>query len=74
MVIDTSALLAILQDEPERRLFNEAIEVAESRVIAAASFVETSIVIESQGMTYLADTDWDPALAPLQSAACTLDT
>ncbi|MGH8603561.1 MAG: type II toxin-antitoxin system VapC family toxin [Gammaproteobacteria bacterium] len=48
MVIDTSALLAILQDEPERRLFNEAIEAAESRVISAASFVETSIVIESR--------------------------
>jgi uncharacterized protein with PIN domain len=31
MVIDTSALLAILQDEPERRTFNEAIEAAETR-------------------------------------------
>lgn len=31
MVIDTSALLAILQDEPERRNFNEALEAAESR-------------------------------------------
>jgi ribonuclease VapC len=28
MVIDTSALLAILLDEPERRAFNEAIEAA----------------------------------------------
>jgi uncharacterized protein with PIN domain len=26
MVIDTSALLAILQDEPERRRFTEAID------------------------------------------------
>jgi len=26
MVLDTSALLAVLQDEPERRRFNEAIE------------------------------------------------
>lgn len=48
MVIDTSALLAILQDEPERRMFNEAIEAAESRAISTASFVETSIVIESR--------------------------
>lgn len=46
MVIDTSALLAILQDEPERRAFNEAIEAAETRVMSVASFVETSIVIE----------------------------
>jgi uncharacterized protein with PIN domain len=31
MVIDTSARHAILQDEPERRTFNEAIEAAETR-------------------------------------------
>lgn len=48
MVIDTSALLAILLDEPERRAFNEAIEAAESRVLSAATFVEVSMVIESR--------------------------
>jgi len=48
MVIDTSALLAILQDEPERRSFNEAIEAAESRVMSVASYVEVSVVIESR--------------------------
>jgi len=48
MVIDTSALLTILQDEPERRAFNEAIEAAASRVISVVSFVEASIVIESR--------------------------
>jgi ribonuclease VapC len=48
MVIDTSALLAILQDEPERRSFNEAIEAAESRVMSVANYVEVSIVIESR--------------------------
>lgn len=48
MVIDTSALVAILQDEPERRAFNEAIEAAESCAISTASFVETSIIIESR--------------------------
>ncbi|HEX9185978.1 MAG TPA: type II toxin-antitoxin system VapC family toxin [Vicinamibacteria bacterium] len=48
MVIDTSALLAILQDEPERRAFNEAIEAAESRSLSVASFVETSIIIEAR--------------------------
>jgi uncharacterized protein with PIN domain len=35
MVIDTSALLAILRDEPERRTFTEAIEAAETRYGAA---------------------------------------
>lgn len=48
MVIDTSALLAILQDEPERRTFNEALEAAAICVMSAASFVEVSIVIESR--------------------------
>jgi ribonuclease VapC len=48
MVIDTSALLAILQDEPERRKFNEAIEMADSRRMSAATFVESSMVVESR--------------------------
>jgi ribonuclease VapC len=46
MVIDTSALLAILQDEPERRRFNEEIEAADSRRISVATWVESSIVID----------------------------
>lgn len=58
MVIDTSALLAILQDEPERREFNEAIENAETRVMSVASFVETSIVVEARyGADGLRDLD-----------------
>jgi ribonuclease VapC len=58
MVIDTSALLAILLDEPERRTFNEAIEAADSRVVSAATFVEISIVIESRfGAEGLRDLD-----------------
>jgi ribonuclease VapC len=48
MVIDTSALIAILQDEPERRSFNLAIESAETRLLSAASFVESSLVIEAR--------------------------
>lgn len=48
MVIDTSAILAILQREPERRRFLEAIEDADSIRMSVASFVETSIVIESR--------------------------
>ena len=48
MVIDTSALLAILLDEPERRVFNETLEGAASRLLSGASFVEASMVIESR--------------------------
>ena len=58
MVLDTSAILAILLDEPERRAFNEAIEAAESRVMSAATFVEVSMVIEARhGAEGLRDLD-----------------
>jgi ribonuclease VapC len=45
MILDTSAVIAILTDEPERRLFNEAIEKSSSCMMSVASFVETSVVI-----------------------------
>lgn len=48
MVLDTSALLAILIDEPERRAFTEAIEAAEVRLLSAANFVEASMILESR--------------------------
>jgi ribonuclease VapC len=48
MVLDTSAVLAILLDEPERRTFNEAIEAADARRMSAATFVEVSIVLEAR--------------------------
>ncbi|HYN41664.1 MAG TPA: type II toxin-antitoxin system VapC family toxin, partial [Thermoanaerobaculia bacterium] len=48
MVIDTSALLAILQDEPERRAFAEAIENAGSCSMSVGNLLETSLVIESR--------------------------
>lgn len=48
MVIDTSALLAILLDEADRRAFSLAIESADRRLLSAANLVEASIVIESR--------------------------
>ncbi len=58
MVIDTSALVAILQGEPERRAFIEAIEAADSRLMSIATFVEISIVIEARhGAEGLRDLD-----------------
>ncbi|MCC6585383.1 MAG: type II toxin-antitoxin system VapC family toxin [Bryobacterales bacterium] len=58
MVIDTSAILAILEAEPERRVFIEAIESADSVRMSVASFVETSIVVESRsGAEGLRDLD-----------------
>jgi ribonuclease VapC len=48
MVIDSSALLAILQNEPERRAFNESIEAAEQVLLSTATFVEISMIVESR--------------------------
>ena len=45
MVIDTSALLAIMGDEPERRSFNELIKEATNTYISAASLLEARIVL-----------------------------
>jgi ribonuclease VapC len=48
IVIDSSAIIAILNDEPERKVFNEATEQADGCLISTASFVEASIVIDNQ--------------------------
>ena len=48
MVVDTSALLAILQDEPEARACIDLIETADRRLISVVSLVESAIVIESR--------------------------
>jgi ribonuclease VapC len=48
MVIDSSALIAILLDEPERADFNRIIQAATVRMISAGSLLETAMVIESR--------------------------
>lgn len=45
IVLDTSALVAILTDEPERRVFNEAIEGAPVRLLSAATLLEAKMVL-----------------------------
>lgn len=46
MVIDTSAVVAILEHEPERASFLQALEAADSRRMSIASFVEVSIIAD----------------------------
>ncbi len=46
MIVDTSALIAILRNEPEARAFAIAIADAEGRRISAANYLETAIVID----------------------------
>lgn len=48
MVVDTSALLAILQGEPERRAFIDAMQDADACRLSTATLVETAIVIEAR--------------------------
>ena len=48
MVLDTSALMAILCNEPERHHFNEMIVAAQSRFISAGTYLETAIVAEAR--------------------------
>lgn len=49
MIVDTSALVAILRDEPEAEAFAVALVDAPNVMLSAASFLETGIVIDAQG-------------------------
>ncbi|PYU52871.1 MAG: hypothetical protein DMG48_04435 [Acidobacteria bacterium] len=48
MVIDTSALLAILLGEPERGKFLQLLSESETRLLSAANALETAMVVESR--------------------------
>ena len=48
IVVDSSALVAILLREPERELFRLRIGLADEAVISAASILETAMVVEGR--------------------------
>ncbi len=48
MVIDTSAILAILLGEPDAAAFASAIGIASPRLMSAATLLEASIVLDSR--------------------------
>jgi ribonuclease VapC len=48
MVIDTSALVAMLTDEPEAELFEAAVAADPVRLMSTASYLEAAIVIETR--------------------------
>ena len=48
MVVDSSAIVAILFDEPEREIFVALLAAATSRLMSAAGRVELTIVIEGR--------------------------
>ena len=48
MILDTSALVAILYREPEAEAFAQAIHDADASRVSVASYVELSMVVENQ--------------------------
>jgi len=48
MIVDTSAIIAILFNEDDAETYAEAMTQADSCRISAATFVETAIVVEAQ--------------------------
>ena len=46
MIVDTSALIAILRDAPEARTCARAIESSVIRRVSAGNFVETALIID----------------------------
>jgi ribonuclease VapC len=51
MILDASAIIAILRDVPERAEFNRAIEIASRRRVSAVNYVEAAVVM---------DASWNP--------------
>ena len=49
MVIDTSAVLAILLNERDAIRYAEAIEKADSRHMSAANYLEAALIVDSRG-------------------------
>jgi len=54
MVIDTSAVVAILMDEPEQNVFKQILASDTVAVISAMTFYETSIVMAAKKRTQAA--------------------
>lgn len=46
MIIDTSAVIAILRDEADAIVYARAIEAATSRRVSAVNFIEAAVVVD----------------------------
>lgn len=49
MIVDTSALVAIVRDEPERDEFKSALKRARRSRLSAANYLESGIVVDRGG-------------------------
>lgn len=48
MVLDTSALIVLLFDEPEAEVFRREVEHDPNRLVSAATLLETALVVEAR--------------------------
>jgi ribonuclease VapC len=46
VIVDSSALIAVLRDEPEAEAFAQALDAAPRCLLSAANFLETAIVVD----------------------------
>lgn len=51
MIVDTSAIIAVLFNEDDAKVYAHLITRSDSRRMSAATFVETAIVVETQTKT-----------------------
>lgn len=49
MIVDTSALVALLRDEPEAAAYAGLMQIAPRRLLSAASYVELAAVVDGRG-------------------------
>lgn len=47
MILDSSAIIAVLRDEPDADALSAAIESAETRRVSVATYIESAIVTDS---------------------------
>lgn len=70
MIVDSSALLAIVRGEPEAGAFIDAIAAAAAPILSAATWLEAAIVVDSRRDPALSR-DFDRLVAPLTIAPVT---
>jgi len=73
MVVDTSAIVAILLQEDDAPHYADAIADADSAVLSAASYVELSIVALSRGARGRVELDGALADAAIEIVPVTID-
>ncbi len=49
MIVDSSAIIAILESEPEADAMQKALDHSPSRAISAVNYVEAAVVIDGRG-------------------------